>query len=135
MESKITKIVIKTQSGYGPAENAYNDKMVVTNDSVSYEYKPFLETEKNPMVKWNYKPTQETYQDLYQKIGKVAESYFNKQFDYCVMDVGVTGITIVYENGKKKSENFCCFESEFKELFLLLDRLIPVNRLYPDKKG
>lgn len=125
MESKVTKITIKTHSGYGPAEFAYSAKMVLTNDSVSYEHKPIIETENNPMLKWSYKTTQESYAGLFLKIGNMAESYFSKRIDYCVMDVGVTSISIVYEDGKRRSKSFDCFESEFEELFSLLNQLAP----------
>ena len=55
----------------------------------------------------------------------MAEGYFTKQVDYCVMDAGVTSIALVYEDGKRKSKSFDCFESEFEELFSLLNQLAP----------
>ena len=36
----IIKIVIKGASGYGAVDEAYEDKVTLTESSISYEYKP-----------------------------------------------------------------------------------------------
>ena len=48
--SRIVKIVIKSTSGFGPIDQAYNDKITITPESISYEYKPYEETDSNPRI-------------------------------------------------------------------------------------
>lgn len=36
----VIRIIIKGASGYGPVDEAYEDKLVITSSSISYEYKP-----------------------------------------------------------------------------------------------
>ena len=40
----IVRIIIKGASGYGPVDEAYEDKIVITSSSISYEYKPHPES-------------------------------------------------------------------------------------------
>ena len=49
----IVKIVIKGTSGYCCVDEAYNDKLVITSDAISYEYTPIKESKINPKRKWS----------------------------------------------------------------------------------
>ncbi len=40
----IIRIVIKGESGYCSVDDAYNDKITITRDSIRYEYKPMKQT-------------------------------------------------------------------------------------------
>ena len=51
----IVRIVIKGASGYCCFDDAFNDKVTLTNDSISYEYIPCVESEMNQKRKWSYK--------------------------------------------------------------------------------
>ena len=55
----IVRIIIKGVSGYGPIDEAYEDKLVITSSSISYEYKPHPESnsKRNIYRKWFYKTT------------------------------------------------------------------------------
>ena len=46
----IIRIVIKGSSGYCCYDEAYNDKVTITDDSISYEYIPVVESEINPYI-------------------------------------------------------------------------------------
>ena len=59
---EIIRVVIKGASGYGPVEEAYNDKVTITRDSIRYEYTPYLASETNPVRKWSYKTTSPIFQ-------------------------------------------------------------------------
>lgn len=41
----INRIVIKGSSGYCCVDEAFNDKVTITEDSISYEYIPYMESE------------------------------------------------------------------------------------------
>ena len=51
----IIRITIKGESGYGPLDEAYSDKVTIDRDSIRYEYKPAVESKINTPRKWSYK--------------------------------------------------------------------------------
>ena len=53
----IIRIVIKGAWGYCCIDEAFNDKVTITSESISYEYVPAIETERNSKRKWSYKTT------------------------------------------------------------------------------
>lgn len=50
----IIQIIIESSSGFGPVQDAFTDKLILTEDSISYEYNPEIETRFNPKIKWSY---------------------------------------------------------------------------------
>ena len=65
----IIRIILKSASGYGPAERAYTDRLVLTADSIGYEYKPYLigTSETNTYRKWSYKTTSPLFAELFRQ--------------------------------------------------------------------
>lgn len=57
---KIVRIVIKGASGYGPVDEAYEDKVTLTPSSISYENKPHpcARSDTNIHKKWSYTTNQ-----------------------------------------------------------------------------
>lgn len=51
----VVKITIKGSYGFFSYDEAYTDKVIITPDSISYEYKPAYKTDVNPKRKWSYK--------------------------------------------------------------------------------
>ena len=51
---EIVRVTIKGFSGYGPYDEGYEDKVIITPDFISYEYVPNVESETNPKRKWRY---------------------------------------------------------------------------------
>ena len=46
----IIQIIIESSSGFGPVQDAFTDKLILTEDSISYEYNPEIETRFNPKI-------------------------------------------------------------------------------------
>lgn len=55
----VIRIKIQGASGYGPVYESYEDKLVITSSSISYEHKPhpMSQSEMNTYGKWSYKTT------------------------------------------------------------------------------
>ena len=53
----IIRISIKGESGYGPVDEAYSDKVTIDRGSIRYEYEPVIESDINAPRKWSYKTT------------------------------------------------------------------------------
>lgn len=43
----IIRIIIKSESGYGPVDEAFTDKVTIDHDSIRYEYRPVMESKIN----------------------------------------------------------------------------------------
>ena len=71
----IIKIVIKGASGYCCSDEAYNDKVTITSDSIAYEYIPCLESELNPKRKWSYKTDSPLFKVLYSRVVEILPRY------------------------------------------------------------
>ena len=65
--ANIIRIIIKSASGYGPIDDAYTDKLVLTADSTHYECKLYLPSilETNTYRKWSYKTTSPCLQNCF----------------------------------------------------------------------
>ena len=51
---EVVKIKIEGASGYGPIEEAYNDRLIIGPNFIEYIYEPAEESEQNPIRRWNY---------------------------------------------------------------------------------
>ena len=75
----IIRITIKGESGYGPVDEAYSDKVTIDRDSIRYEYKPVVESEINPPRKWSYKTTSPIYQKRFREATAAVEAMMMKE--------------------------------------------------------
>lgn len=76
---KIVRITIKGESGYGPVDRAYEDKIILTDSSISYEYKPhpMSNSEMNVYRKWSYKTTSTDFKEIFQAIAEKTPDIIN----------------------------------------------------------
>lgn len=70
---EIIKIVIKGASGYGCVDEAFNDKVTITAEAISYEYIPVVESELNTKRKWSYKTNSTIYKMKYDTIVRLTK--------------------------------------------------------------
>ncbi len=124
---EIIKIVIKGTSGYGPIDEAYTDKVTITADSISYEYKPHPQSqlETNIYRKWSYRTTSPIFRELYRRVAEMVPQYLTDNVMPFVKDTGKTEIIATYEDGHKKKADYFCSSDFFKEWFLLIKKLVP----------
>ncbi len=119
--------MIKGSSGYVPIHEAYNDKLVITPDSIKYEYKPYDETilETNTYRKWSYKTTSPIFNALYKEVVKEVEEIFNHKIEIWAKDVGVIEFIITYEDKNKVSKTVYTTNDTFIDCFRLIKRMVP----------
>ena len=72
----IIRIVIKGSSGYCCYDEAYNDKVTITEDSISYEYIPVLESEVNQKRKWSYRTNSPLFKKTFGDIKALIPGIF-----------------------------------------------------------
>ena len=68
----ITTISIGRTSDFGSVEDSFYEELTVTYDSISYEYKPGMETEFNKSEEWFYRTTRPAFQELFRQAAAAA---------------------------------------------------------------
>jgi len=122
---EIIKIVIKGGSGYGPADEAYNDKVTIEQKGISYEYIPMFESEMNPVRKWSYKTNSPIYGILYENLKKNIVSVTEPCVEMFCTDIGSIEFIITYDDKTKFKKTFWIPGDEFKEVFSIIKQMVP----------
>lgn len=129
--SKIIKIVIKGTSGWCCADEAYDDRVTVTEESIAYEYHPKIEKEINPSRKWSYKTTSPIFKKLYSDLLEIMPTIVNRDsFIFCT-DVGWIEFIISYSDKIKFKARFFCTGDEFKDCFQIIKHMVPKSEYIP----
>ena len=130
---KIIKIVIKGESGYGPVDEAYTDKVTITDSSIKYEYKPHpsSESKTNMPRNWSYKTDSPLFKVLYDKVAEMTPRFLYSDEVLFATDLGPTEIIATFEDKHKESVNFCCPSNFFLEYFRLIKEMVPKTEYTP----
>lgn len=97
MKEYLIKITIKGASGWSPCELAYNDKLTIKQDGITYERKPVEENENNPHVKWSYKTNGAKYKEVFHTLGEHISSFKNLEYMF-VTDVTLNQVKFFFED-------------------------------------
>lgn len=129
----IKRIVTKGASGYGPLNEAYEDKLTMTSDSISYEYKPHPESkcDTNIYKKWRYKTTSPLFKELYHQVSGMLPKYLYSEDILFATDIGSTEITAIFEDGHREKTNYCCPSEYFAEWFRVIKQMVPACEYTP----
>lgn len=123
----IIKIMIKSASGYGPIDDAYEDKITLTDSSISYEYTPhpLSQSELNVYRKWSYKTDNPLFKSIFKEIAAKTPEYLYNDEILFACDIGPTIITATFEDKHKETVNYFCPSEFFAEYFRLIKKLVP----------
>ena len=92
----IIRIIIKGESGYGPVDEAFTDKVTIDLDSIRYEYKPVVESKINVPRKWSYKTSSPIFQKRFKEVADSVETILHWEEKPFVTDIGVTTFAVTY---------------------------------------
>lgn len=125
---KITRIAVKGASGYGPADEAYEDKVTITPSSISYEYKPhpYAQSAANIHKKWSYTTNSPAFRELFEAIAdKTPEYLYNNDDVLMALDIGPIDLVATFEDKHKESLHLFCPSEYFADLFRLIKQMVP----------
>ena len=128
----IIKITIKGCSGYGPVDIAYEDKLVLTQISLSYEYKPYVESEENKARKWSYKTNSPLFAIGFERVAEFMPEILAPTVMWECTDVGMIDFTVVYDDNSKKHIRYWCTSDPFTECFKAINDLVPPTEMCPE---
>lgn len=127
----IIRIVMKGSSGYCCVDEAFNDKVTITPESISYEYVPYMETEVNPKRKWSYKTNNPIFKMKYGDIVRMIPGIIEKGVEEFCTDIGGIEFNITYSDKSKFKETYWVPGDYFEELFLAIKSLVPESEYTP----
>jgi len=129
----IVRITIKGESGYGPVDEAFSDKVTITESSIKYEYKPHpcsnLET--NIPRKWSYSTDSPLFKHIFEQVAEMTPKYLYSDDILFVTDIGATEIIVTFEDKHRESANFFCPSEYFEEYFHLIKEMVPKTEYIP----
>lgn len=130
---EITRIVIKGAFGYGPVDEAYEDRVTITDSSISYEYKPhpMSDLETNVYRKWSYKTTSPIFKQIFKEAAAMTPDIIYNDEILFATDIGPTEITVTFEDKHREKANFFCPSEFFLEYFRVIKKLVPACEYTP----
>ena len=121
----IIKIVIKGASGYCCIDEAYNDKVTITPESITYEYVPAIESEMNPKRKWSYKTNSSIFKMKYDTLVALMQGVTERSIDVFCTDIGGIEFVITYADKTKFHKTFWVPSEYFESQFKVIKTMVP----------
>ena len=128
---EIKRITIKSRSGNVTMDGVYEDKLSITAESITYEYKPFRPSAENPHVKWSHRTNSAEYAKQFKAICKLTEKAFKKKRQEYFNDVGGIGFCITYEDNTRTIKETDAWDKSFEALFDAIRKMIPQSERMP----
>lgn len=130
---EIVRIVIKGESGYCPIDEAFTDKVTITETSIKYEYKPHPDSnlETNVARKWSYSTDSPLFKQVFKWVAEMTPKYLYSTDILFATDLGATEIIATFEDKHRESVNFFCPSEYFKEYFHLIKKMVPKTEYIP----
>lgn len=129
----IVRIIIKSCSGYGTIDEEYEDKLVITDSSINYEYKPHPQSrsETNIYRKWSYKTNSPIFEELFNRVAEMTPYFLhNEEVLFCT-DIGPTIITATFADKHRETVNYFCPSEFFVDYFRLIKHMVPETEYMP----
>ncbi|WP_022761880.1 hypothetical protein [Butyrivibrio sp. AD3002] len=136
MDKGVKKIVFTGESGFGRLEDAYTERLSITEKGVSYTYTPRVHYDMNLPRKWKYTTDNFRYKRLFYELSEMIQDYKDKVVEDLV-DVGALEIQVVFEDGTSWKREFYIepfFSPDgdgFLQMFEIINKFVPQSEEYP----
>jgi len=130
---EIVRITIKGASGYGPVDEAYEDKVTITSTSIKYEYKPhpMSNLETNIPRKWSYMTDSPIFAMIFKKVADMTPGILYNDEILMATDIGPTELVVTFEDKHKERASFFVPSEFFLEYFREIKKLVPSTEYVP----
>lgn len=127
---RVTKIIIKTTSGYCFFEDAFEDKIVITDHSVHYEFRPEFSGKLKP-VSWTAKALNPEHLALFQKLANAVMKKIENPMPIQICDVGVITFALTFADKNKKSQEYCVLPDNLEPCFTIMKQIVRLATAAP----
>lgn len=134
------KISITGCSGWGKDVNAFEERLMLTDHSISFKHSFHkLREDRIPFgpvwnreVKWSYKAASVSFSSQFLVIGKLVSELLalDPEMYFC-MDADRTVFSITYSDGHQKKIEFWCTKDVFYPIWNAIRELIPPIQKMP----
>ena len=131
----ITRIIIKSESGWGSIDDAYKDKLTIEANSIRYERKPEIKSDYNAYQKWSYRTNAPEFRELFEKLTAAVTSILKWDDELSVTDVGPITFTAVFADKERLSRTFFLPSKDFRRCFNIIRLMVPSLEQTPDVLG
>lgn len=121
----IMKIVIKSSSNSCNRNEMYHDKIAITKESITYEYKPLIESQTNPSRKWLYKTNSPIFRSKYEELKALLPKIKEKHIDHCYLDTNNIEFIITYSDNSQQYITFLVSSNYFEPEFKIIKSMVP----------
>ena len=121
----IMKIVIKSSSNSCNRNETYHDKITITKESITYEYKPLIESQTNPSRKWLYKTNSPIFRLKYEELKDLLPKIKEKPIDHCYVDTNNIEFIITYSDNSRQYITFLVSSNYFEPEFKIIKSMVP----------
>ncbi len=118
------KIIIKGYSGFCISEEAYEDQLIITPESVEYELKTQEESWLEPKS-WKYTSKSKAFSVLYQGLASAAASIVESEFCVDVLDAPQVEMKLHFSDSSTLSKNIAEYIPGMETLVMLIGYLVP----------
>ena len=129
---EIVKIIIKGYSGYCPADMAYEDKVTISCDSVSYAFKPLFESEENLPRNWRYKTDSPVFRKLFHELVSGMPGVMGHDTEMFCTDIGGIEFTVTFDDKTRWKQVFWLSGDEFRDCFKIIRQMVPACEKIPE---
>lgn len=120
---QVTKIIISTTSGYGIINDAWEDRIVITDHNVHYEFKPETQDKHKP-ISWTAKANNPEHILLFNMLSKVVLEKIEAPMTSICCDVGVITLSLTFTDKQKKSRSFIVLERDLNPCFSIVKKIV-----------
>ncbi len=128
---EIKRITITSHSGNCTMDGVYDDRLSITAESITYEYKPFRPSAKNPLIKWSHRTNSAEFAKQFKTICKLTEKALKKNRQEYFNDVGGIGFYITHADNTRTIKETDAWDKSFEELFDAIRKIIPQSERIP----
>ena len=121
----IIKIVIKSSSNSCNRNETYHDKIAITKESITYEYKPLIESQTNSSRKWLYKTNSPIFRLKYEELKDLLPKIKEKPIDHCYVDTNNIEFIITYLDNSQQYITFLVSSNYFEPEFKIIKSMVP----------
>lgn len=129
--AKIRSIIIIGYSGYGIADEAYDDLVQVTEDSISYDYQPLIPSEINPVRKWTYQTNSPIFAMRYDAMVSQLPGLIQRELVEECCDCGGIEVILQYDDQSVYRDQGWSGSEKYTEFFHLIRALVPACEYVP----